>query len=156
MPCFDGPYTIIDTNPTHSTVTVNLPNMPHLFPVFHTSEIHPFNENDEDLLHERALHPPEPLTIDRHEEFFIEKIVDERQRGRKLQYRVCWTGEGPEGDKWLPASEVEDCEALDVWITRKNTHQEEQIDNTSHTQHRHNSPPQHKQDQTQGLQNTQH
>ena len=24
-----------------------------------------------------------------------------------------------EGDKWLPASEVEDCEALDIWLAHK-------------------------------------
>jgi hypothetical protein len=79
MPRFDGPYKIVQTNPTHSTVTVNLLNAPHLFPVFHTSEIRPFKENDNDLFSERALHPPEPVTIDGELEYFIDKIVDERK-----------------------------------------------------------------------------
>ena len=48
-----------------------------------------------------------------------EKIVDERMRNKHLQYRVRWQGEGPEGDKWLPASELEDCEALDNWQASK-------------------------------------
>ncbi|KAF8269462.1 hypothetical protein EI94DRAFT_1574204, partial [Lactarius quietus] len=30
-----------------------------------------------------------------------------------------WRGEGPEGDKWLPASNLEECEALDRWQTWK-------------------------------------
>ena len=36
---FDGPYTIVDTNEIHSTVTIELPNTPNIFPTFHTSEI---------------------------------------------------------------------------------------------------------------------
>jgi hypothetical protein len=39
MPCFNGPYTIITMNPNKSTIMINLPNAPHLFPVFHTSEV---------------------------------------------------------------------------------------------------------------------
>ena len=119
MPRFDGPYLITATNKNHSTVTLHLPNSPHAFPVFHTSEIFPFKENDDDLFPQRALHPPAPIIRDGEQEFFIDKIVDERRRAKQTQYRVRWQGEGPEGDKWLPASEVEDCEALDVWLARK-------------------------------------
>jgi hypothetical protein len=41
----------------------------------------------------------------------IDKIVNERRRGKT--YTVS-QGEGLEGDKWFPANELEDCEALDV------------------------------------------
>ena len=37
MPRFDGPYTIVDTDEKHSTVTIELPNAPNIFPTFHTS-----------------------------------------------------------------------------------------------------------------------
>jgi hypothetical protein len=47
------------------------------------------------------------------------KIVDERRRHNKIQYKVRWQGEGPEGDIWLPASELEDCAALDDWQARR-------------------------------------
>ena len=120
MPRFDGPYRITATDEKHSTVTLDLPNSPHAFPVFHTSELLPFKENDDDLFPHRALVPPTPVVRDGEQEFFIDKIVDERRRAKQTQYRVRWQGEGPEGDKWLPASEVEDCEALDVWLARKN------------------------------------
>jgi len=59
---------------------VDLPNAMHHFPVFHTSEVRGFNENDNTLFGERALHPPEPVTINGEQEFFIDKIVDKRQR----------------------------------------------------------------------------
>lgn len=57
MPRFDGPFTIKNTDEKHSTVTLDLPNLPNIFPVFHTSEIKPFIENDDSLFPSRALVP---------------------------------------------------------------------------------------------------
>ena len=119
MPRFDGPYSVISTNEKHSTVTLDLPHSPNMFPVFHTSEIIPFRENNGTLFPDRTLTPPEPLLINGEQEFFIDKIVDEKRKNKQTLYRVRWQGEGPEGDKWLPACELEDCQALDVWLKRK-------------------------------------
>jgi hypothetical protein len=59
---------------------------------------------------------PVPIvTEDGQEEWLIDSIVEERIRGRKMQYRVRWFGYGPEDDSWLPAHELSDCEALDKW-----------------------------------------
>ena len=118
MPHFDGPFLIKNTDEKHSTVTLDLPNLPNIFPVFHTSEIKPFTENNNTLFPSRALIPPEPITINGQQEFFIDKIVDERLRKKKTLYRVRWQGEGPEGDLWLPADELANCEALDIWKAR--------------------------------------
>jgi len=46
MPRFNGPYTIIDLDEDHSTVTLDLPNSPNVHPTFHTSEVLPFVESD--------------------------------------------------------------------------------------------------------------
>ena len=119
MPQFDGPFTIKSTNEIHSTVTLDLPNSPNMLPIFHTSKVKPFSEIDNDLFPHRALIPPTPITIDGYEEFFINKIVDKRLCYKKTQYKVCWQGEGPEGDLWLPAKELADCEALDVWTVQR-------------------------------------
>ena len=121
MPRFDGPFKIKSTDEKHSTVTLDLPNLPNIFPVFHTSEIRHFTENDNNLFPSRSLTPPDPITIDGHEEFFIDKIVDKKKRVKKTLYRVRWQGEGPEGDIWLPAEELTDCEALDTWMNRNTT-----------------------------------
>ena len=118
MPRFDGPYPIIATNEIHSTVTLALPNQSRLFPVFHTSEVKPFHENDNSLFPTRALQPPNPINVDGNQEFFIKRIVDERRRGRRKQYLVRWSGEGPEGNLWLDENELEECEALDVWLAK--------------------------------------
>jgi hypothetical protein len=77
MLCFDGPYQVISTDEHHSTFTLDMPHHSNLFPVFHTSEVHMFKENDNSLFSLHALHPPPPVTIDNQQEFFIDKIVDE-------------------------------------------------------------------------------
>jgi hypothetical protein len=119
MPCYDGPYEITSTNEKHSKITLSLPHNPQTFPVFHTSKVQPFHENDDELFPDRALKPLAPITIDGEQEFFIKKIVDKQRRHNKIQYKVRWQGEGPGGDIWLPASELEDCEALNAWQNRR-------------------------------------
>jgi hypothetical protein len=32
---------------------------------------------------------------------------------------IRWQSEGPKGDKWLPAKELEKCEVLDIWQATK-------------------------------------
>ena len=116
-------YEIIKINLEFSTVTLNLPSTNNIFPVFHTSEILSFIENDETLFPSRALHPPEPVNVNDNLEHFIDNIIDEKRgRGRNNhKYLVRWMGQGPENDLWLPAKELENCEALDVWLNSKGT-----------------------------------
>jgi hypothetical protein len=123
MPRFDGPYEILKIDPTHSTVTLKLPRSPDVFPVFHTSEIMPFIENDDNLFPSRHLHAPEPINVNDQLEHYVDKILDERKsRGRgDTKYLVRWVGQGPEHDLWLPRREIEDCEALDHWLKSKST-----------------------------------
>jgi len=79
MPCYDSPYTIIDVDEDHSTVTLDLPNSPNIFPVFHTSEVLPYIECDTSLFPSRHLEEPPPIiTLDGHKEYFIDKILDAR------------------------------------------------------------------------------
>ena len=121
MARFSGPYKIIGVDEEHSTVTLDLPNSANFYPVFHTSQLIPFVENDDDLFPARALHKPKPVEIDGVEEHFVDHIVAARPRGRGWQYLVRWKGEGPEGDEWLPGRELDDCEALDNWLAKHPT-----------------------------------
>ena len=69
MPHFDGPYHIVATDEKHSTVTLDLPDNPQMFLVFHTFKVKHFNE----LFPDHALYPPDPVMINGCEEFFIIK-----------------------------------------------------------------------------------
>lgn len=120
MPRYDGPYTILDVNEDHSTVTLDLPNSPNICPTFHTSEILPYIESDTTLFPSRRFEELDPIiTDDGDEEYFVERILDAQRRGRGYQYLVRWRGYGQEHDKWLPGSELQDCEALDLWLASR-------------------------------------
>ncbi|KAF8230597.1 hypothetical protein L208DRAFT_1474727 [Tricholoma matsutake] len=53
------------------------------------------------------------------EEYWIEKIVDERRSGCSYQYLVQWAGYTEDDDLWLPQCKLMDYKALDVWQSRK-------------------------------------
>jgi hypothetical protein len=61
------------------------------------------------------------VTPDGLEEFLIDKIIDSRTCGCGTQYLVQWLGHGPEHDSWLPARELEECEALDWWFENQDS-----------------------------------
>ena len=65
---FDGPYLVTDTHSSASTVTLDLPNSPTIFPTFHISLVKPFLPNDDIAYPHRA--------INKLQEFFVESIID--------------------------------------------------------------------------------
>ncbi|KAG6822001.1 hypothetical protein H0H92_015734, partial [Tricholoma furcatifolium] len=68
--------------------------------------------------HHYPRHPPPIINEQGEEEFFIDKIIDERVRGRGKQYLVRWKGQSPAYDLWRPGRDLADTEALDVWERR--------------------------------------
>jgi hypothetical protein len=54
MPRYDGPYTIMSIHKECSTVTLDMSSQPEIFPIFHTSEIEPYVENDLELFPDRC------------------------------------------------------------------------------------------------------
>ena len=119
MPRFDGPYTIVDIDEEHSTVMLDLLNLPNAVPTFHTSEVVPYKENDAELFpNHKFSRPPLITTKDGNEEYFIHNIINERWRGHGTHYLVWWIGYGPEENQWIAGSELKDTEALDVWLAK--------------------------------------
>ena len=120
MPRYDGPYKVVHMDEKHSTVTIELPNAPNIFPMFHTSEVLPFIENNDSLFPSQKFEEPPPiLTPEGEEEFFIDKILDQPRRGCGYQYLVHWCSYGQDHDRWLPASELQECAALNTWLASR-------------------------------------
>lgn len=119
MPRFDGPYKIVGANPARSSYTLDLPNAPNTFPVFHSSLLRRFVPNDADLFPSRELERPEPVLVDEEEEWFVERIIDERKGRSGMEYLVRYAGYGAEEDRWLRRADVEDLEALDSWLSSR-------------------------------------
>jgi hypothetical protein len=117
FPHYDGPYTVTDAHPEASTYTLEMPNSPNVFPTYHASELAPHIANDPVLFpsHEDQK-PPLIVTSDGIEEYFVNEIIDSRRCSRGWQYLVRWVGYGPEHDRWLSRTSLEDCEALDCWL----------------------------------------
>ncbi len=115
MPRYDGPFKVIEVFPHASTVTLNLPHS-NVFPTFHTSLLKLFVQNDSDRFPSRTLEAPGPVMVDGQEEYFVDKIVDNRMVGKKKQYLVKWVGEGPEENHWIAAEDLEENEALDIYL----------------------------------------
>jgi hypothetical protein len=95
MPRFDGPFVITCANPSKPAYTLELPNEPKRFPTFHTSLLHKFVPNNDNLFLSRKLVQPGPVVTENGcEEWLIEWILDEHVRGRGRQYLVRWQGWG--------------------------------------------------------------
>jgi hypothetical protein len=79
MPRFDGPFKIIGMNKAMSTIKLKLPPNSKTHPVFHTSLVLPFKENDPNLFPRCKFAKPQPIinkTSD--QEYFVKDIIDKR------------------------------------------------------------------------------
>ena len=87
MPRFNGPFKIIGTNKTMSTVKLELPPNSKTHPVFHTSLVLPFKENDPNLFPRRKFAKPQ-LIINKtsDQEDFVKDIIDEHQSGHRFKF----------------------------------------------------------------------
>ncbi|KAK0231386.1 hypothetical protein IW262DRAFT_1263026 [Armillaria fumosa] len=117
MPHFNDPYTVLDAHSKTSSYTLKLTkHLSHLL-FKHSQSLEPNNPTL--FSHCDHPHPQLIITADSFKEFFIDRIVDEHKQGHGLQYLVHWVGEREEKDCWLPWKELEDCEALNNWLTLK-------------------------------------
>lgn len=120
LPRNDGPYEIINAYPETSDYTLLMPDNPGIFPKFHASQLRPHAANDPHLFPGRELAKEGPVVMDDgSEEWLIDRIDNERRRGRGYQYHVRYQGWGREHDRWLSGTELSETEALDVWLKLK-------------------------------------
>ena len=98
MPRFDGPYQIIEVHNEASTITLDMPNAPNLFPTFHTSNVKPWFPNNDLKYPSRTLEQPGPIEVNGALEFLVDSIIDHRKIGRGYRYLVHFSGYGPEDD----------------------------------------------------------
>jgi hypothetical protein len=83
MPRFDGPYTITDIHAETSTYTLDLLQTMNIYPTFHVSQLRAYQQNNPSLFPNREqTRPGAVVTAEGTIECFVEKIVDERCRGR--------------------------------------------------------------------------
>jgi hypothetical protein len=94
-------------------------SQPHIFPVFHTSEIEPYIENNNELFPGHKLECPGLIIIDLGKEHEVADIIDQRKHGHGFQYLVRWACHKDEDTRWLPGHEVTHLDALRNWLNSK-------------------------------------
>ncbi|GAA5921457.1 hypothetical protein JCM5296_003373, partial [Sporobolomyces johnsonii] len=124
VPRFIGPYTITDARPSSSTYAFDLPPHLRLHHRFHASKLRPHFPNDDTRFPSRSLSTPPPVVpaSDAAEaEYLIEKVVDDRTRYGKKQYRVRYLGYSAAEDQWRDAAEVTQTarESVDAFLATK-------------------------------------
>ena len=83
------------------------------------NEMVQYIKNDATLFPGKEFSKPDPITTeDGNKEYYVRDIVDEHKRGRGYQYLVRWVGYGLEEDHWISGSELNDTEALDIWLAK--------------------------------------
>ena len=124
MPRYDGPWEIIEAWPETLSYKLKLPNSTNIFPTFHTSQIKPFTPNDNEHFPSRKnTNIPKPVLVNGELENYVKHILDYKKVNKRPLYLICWIGFGLEHNEWLPASMLEENEALDRWIDfRGNSH----------------------------------
>lgn len=116
---YDGPYVVTKAHPDTSSYTLDLPPHVHIHPTFHASLLRPFIENDPVLFPSRSYPEPGPiLTEDGQQEHVVDSIIAHKKVGRRYLFLVRWQGYGPAHDQWCPQADVDDLEALDIYLAK--------------------------------------
>src|SRR3954453_2807375 len=103
---FIGPYTII-AKVSPVAYKLELPTSLSIHPVFHVSLLHPYTAPSTVPDHVPSGPPPPPaVTVDDHDEYEVERILDSHHRRNTLQYLVKWVGYPNHDASWEPLSNL--------------------------------------------------
>lgn len=104
-PRFLGPFKVIKiVNPV--AYKLKLPPTMKIHPVFHVSQLQEWRRDSEFPAH-RPPSRPRPLNA-AGDVYRVERLLDARQVGGRLQYLVKWDGYGPEENTWEPPQNILD------------------------------------------------
>ncbi|KAJ3568702.1 hypothetical protein NP233_g5537 [Leucocoprinus birnbaumii] len=124
-PRYDGPYRIVATDESHSTVTLDIPGPDNKCRVFHTSVVRKFvapgpeHRGGEELTRQtsRSKDPP-PIMTRTGPEYVIEKILQHRRKGNGYEFEVKWRDfpDSEEHNEWMTTTKLKHTVALERYL----------------------------------------
>lgn len=96
---------------------LDVPSDWRIHPVFSVAQLEPAPPPAEKLFGRHFSFNPPPIFVeDKMKSFEIERIFNKRQikkeKGRAIEYLVCWKRYNPEWDKWYNIKELDNAAAL--------------------------------------------
>lgn len=95
-----GPLTILQIRGPNTVLIEVPPRLANIHPLQNVQHLKPYVSRGQEV--GPVPVPPEPNTVEGHEEFEVEVILAHRKAGAKTEYLVRFKGYGPEDDLWLP------------------------------------------------------
>ena len=103
-----GPYDIVEqVGP--ADFRLQLPHQNKVHPVFHASKLIPYHEDE---IGDRNPAKPDPIEVEGHNEFEVEKILDSKISYGYVRYLVKWLGYDVSEATWEPVRNVKHCKDL--------------------------------------------
>ena len=95
---WDGPYKIV-ARVGEVDYKLALPPTMRIHPVFHVSRLKPYHAPDR-RYPDRQSAPVPPVVVQGEEEYQVEALMGDRQRGRRKQFLVKWLGYPSSDNTW--------------------------------------------------------
>jgi hypothetical protein len=104
-PRFIGPYPVIQ-KVSEVAYKLELPASLKIHPVFHVSRLKSYVEPTSYPGRSPVTPPPPPETVEDHEEYEVEQLLDHRNRKGKEEYLVKWVGYPEYDASWEPLANL--------------------------------------------------
>ncbi|SGY18646.1 BQ5605_C014g07425 [Microbotryum silenes-dioicae] len=115
FPRFDGPYEVLAARPETSNYKLKLNAGDKSHNVFHTSKLRHWTDNDGVAFPGREATEPASVVVQGNEEWEVDRIVDEKGKGKRKRYLVKWKGWADSDNTWEPRAHLEETIVLEEW-----------------------------------------
>ncbi|SGY77744.1 BQ5605_C005g03715 [Microbotryum silenes-dioicae] len=115
FPRFDGPYEVLAACPETSNYKLKLNAGDKSHNVFHASKLQHWTDNDGAAFPGREATEPASVVVQGNEEWEVDRIVDEKGKGKRKRYLVKWKGWADSDNTWEPRAHLEETIALEEW-----------------------------------------